>query len=272
MEITIALFVAVAIIALLCEYIDASIGMGYGTTLTPLLLIIGFLPLEVVPCVLLGQLAGGFVGAFFHHKVGNVNFDFRQDKAIKKRLRGLGYLPRSLDSKVVFTLAICGIIGALVAVFFALNIPTIILKTYIGVMVLGIGIVILARRNRETRLSWKGLIGIGLISSFNKGASGGGYGPLVTGGQIISGREARSSVGSTTLAEAMVCIAAFVSYVVIKGDIYWTLAVATSIGSVIAAPFAAMTVRKVHTNKLKLAIGIVTCLLGVSTLAKAFIF
>jgi len=30
--------------------------------------------------------------------------------------------------------------------------------------------------------SWKRLIAIGLISSFNKGISGGGYGPLVTGG------------------------------------------------------------------------------------------
>lgn len=271
MEITLALFIIVALISLLCEYADASIGMGYGTTLTPLLLIIGFLPLEVVPAVLLGQLTGGFIGAFVHHKVGNVNFDFRQDEAIKRRLHGLGYLPKSLDSKVVFILAVCGLIGALVAVFFALNISTLILKTYIGAMVLGIGIVILVRRNRETNLSWKGLIGIGLISSFNKGASGGGYGPLVTGGQILSGREARSSVGSTTLAEALVCIVAFISYLLIKGDIYWTLAAATSLGSIIAAPFAAMTVSKVNTRKLKVVIGIVTSLLGVLTLAKVFI-
>jgi uncharacterized membrane protein YfcA len=71
------LFVVVAITALLCEDIDASIGMGYGTTLTPLLLIIGFLPLQVVPAVLLGQLAGGLIGGFFHHKLGNINLDFR---------------------------------------------------------------------------------------------------------------------------------------------------------------------------------------------------
>jgi uncharacterized membrane protein YfcA len=272
MEITLTLFIVIAVIALLCEYLDASIGMGYGTALSPILLIMGFLPLQVVPSVLLGQLVGGLVGGFFHYRLGNINLDFRQDKAIKKRLHSLGYIPRSLDSKVILVLAICGIIGALAAVFFALNIPTVILKTYIGVMVLGIGIGIVIRRNRESNLSWKGLIAIGLISSFNKGASGGGYGPLVTGGQIISGREARSSVGSTTLAEALVCIVAFIAYVVIKGDIYWTLAAATSIGSVIAAPFAAMTVKKVNTRKLKFAIGIVTTLLGALTLAKTFIF
>jgi len=272
MEITITLFVVVAVISLVCEYMDASIGMGYGTTLSPVLLIIGFLPLEVVPSVLLGQLVGGLVGGVAHHRLGNINLDFRRDEAIKKRLHGLGYMPKSLDSKVILLLAACGFVGAVVAVFFALNIPTVALKTYIGAMVLGIGIVILIRRNRESNFSWKGLTAIGLISSFNKGASGGGYGPLVTGGQLISGREVRSSVGSTTLAEALVCIVAFVSYLAIKGDIYWTLAAATSIGSVISAPFAAMTVKKVNTGKLKLAIGVVTCLLGALTLAKTFVF
>lgn len=272
MEITLTVFAVVATVSLLCEYVDASLGMGYGTTLTPLLLIIGFLPLEVVPAVLLGQLVGGAVGGFFHHKVGNVNLDFRQDEAVKRRLRMLGYIPKSLDSKVILVLAVCGIVGALVAVFFTLNISTLILKTYIGAMVLAIGIIILVRRNRQSRLSWKGLVGLGLISSFNKGASGGGYGPLITGGQIVSGREARSSIGSTTIAEAVVCIVAFLGYLVIKGDIHWTLAAATSMGSIIAAPFAALTVSKISTNKLKIVIGIATSLLGVLTLAKTFIF
>lgn len=272
MEITPTLFAVIAIIALVCEYVDASLGMGYGTALSPILLMMGFLPLQVVPSVLLGQLVGGLAGGFFHHKMGNINLDFRRDEAIKKRLRGLGYIPRSLDSKVIFILAICGFMGAVAAVFFALNIPTIALKTYIGIMVLGIGIVILIRRNRKSNLSWKGLIGIGLLSAFNKGATGGGYGPLVTGGQIISGREAKSSIGSTTLAEALVCIVAFVSYLVLKGDIYWTLAAATSIGSVVAAPFAAMTVKRINSQKLTIVIGTATSLLGALTIAKVFVF
>lgn len=273
MEITLALFVAVAVLAFLCEYMDASIGMGYGTTLTPLLLIIGFLPLEVVPAVLLGQLAGGLIGGLAHHRMGNISLDFRRDeKLIKERLRGLGYLPRSLDSKVIFILAVCGVVGVLVGVFSAISIPEVMLRAYIGVMVLGIGVVILIRRSRKSTFSWKGLTGVALLSSFNKGISGGGYGPLVTGGQVISGREAKSSVGSTTLAEAIVCIVGFLGYMLVKGDIFWRLAAATSIGSVIAAPFAALTVRKVNAEKLKLIIALATIILGTLTLAKTFIF
>jgi uncharacterized membrane protein YfcA len=121
-------------------------------------------------------------------------------------------------------------------------------------------------------LSWKWLIGMGLLGSFNKGMSGGGYIPLVTGGQIISGREVKSSVGSTTLAVTFVCAVSFLGYVLVEGNIDWTLTAAACIGSVIAAPFAAMMVREIDSKKLKFAIGIGTSLLGALTLAKVFVF
>lgn len=272
MELNPAVFTGIALLSLCCEFMDASIGMGYGTTLTPLLLIFGLPPLQVVPAVLLGQLIGGAAGGIAHQRLGNIKLDFRRDEAIiKQRLRWLGYLPRSLDAKVVFVLVGCGVIGALVGALTALNIPKVALTTYIGVVVLGTGIVILLRRNYAGSISWKGLIGVGLLSSFNKGISGGGYGPLVTGGQIISGREARSSVGSTTVAEAVVCIVGFLAYLLAKGDIFWTLAAATSIGAIVAGPFAAMTVRKVNPDKLKIIIGLATIVLGGYTLLKTFV-
>jgi len=273
MEITLPLFVIVALIALLFQYTSVSMGLGYGTALTPVLLIIGFAPLQVVPAVLLSQFVGGIIGGVAHHRVRNINLDFRRDdKLIKERLRGLGYLPRSSDAKVIFILAICGAIGALVGVLFAINIPKLVLEIYIGVMVMAIGMLVLMRRNQESTLSWKKLIGMGLLGSFNKGISGGGYIPLVTGGQIISGREAKSSVGSTTFAVTFACAVSFLGYVLLKGNIYWALVAAVSIGSVIAAPFAAMTVKKIDSQRLKLAIGIATSLLGALTIAKVFVF
>jgi uncharacterized membrane protein YfcA len=272
-EITLTLFVVVALIALLFQYMSVSMGLGYGTALTPVLLIIGFAPLQVVPAVLLSQFVGGVIGGVAHHRLRNVTLDFRKDdKVMKERLRGLVYVPRSPDAKVVFILAICGVVGALVGVFAAVNVPKVALEIYIGAMVLTIGIVILMQRNQEIMLSWKRLIAIGLLGSFNKGISGGGYIPLVTGGQIISGREAKSSVGSTTLAVTFICAVSFLGYVLIEGDIYWTLVAAASIGSVIAAPFAAMMVKRIDSKKLKIAIGIGTSLLGALTVAKIFVF
>ena len=271
MEISLPLFIIVALVALLLQYMSISMGFGYGTALTPVLLVMGFAPLQVVPAVLLSQFVGGVIGGVAHYRVKNVSLDFRRDDGlIKERLRGLGYLPRSPDAKVIFILAICGAIGALVGVFCAMNIPKLALETYIGVMVLAIGILILMRRHQEGTLSWKRLIGIGLLGSFNKGISGGGYIPLVTGGQIIGGREVKSSVGSTTVAVTFACAVSFLGYVLIKGDIYWMLVAAASIGSVIAAPFAAMMVKRIDAKRLKFAIGIATSLLGALTIVKAF--
>ena len=257
------------VLAIICEYVDALLGMGYGTTLTPLLIIVGFEPLQVVPAVLFGQLVGGMVGGIVHHRVGNIKLDFRQDVELKRRLKWLGYIPRSVDAKVVYMLVVCGVMGAVVAVMVAVNIPVKVLRTYIGVMVLCIGGLILVRKGGE-RLSWRRLIMMGFVSGFNKGISGGGYGPLVTGGQIVSGRGVKQAVGSTTMAEALICVVGFIGYLVMKGDICWKLAYATGVGSLIAGPLAAITVSKINVRGLRVGIGVATIILGVTMLVVTF--
>jgi len=272
MEVTSTLFVVIVFIAILTQYLSVSIGVGYGTALTPLLLIIGFLPLQIVPAVLLSQLAGGIVGGVAHYRAGNIHLDFRRDeKLIKERLRGLGYLPRSTDAKVIFILVACGLIGVLVGVFTAISIPEVALETYIGALVLCIGLMVLLRRSRKSAFSWKGIVALGVVGAFNKGISGAGYVPLVTGGQIISGREARRSVGSTTVAVAILCAVGFLAYLIVEGNIYWRLAVAATVGSIIAAPFAALAARKANPEKLRLVIGLATIILGALTLVKTFV-
>jgi len=272
MELTPGLFIVPLVIASLCQYMSVSIGAGYGTALTPLFLILGFSPLQVVPAVLLSQLIGGIVGGLAHLRAGNIELDFRRDdRLIKRRLRGLGYLPRSSDAKVILILVVCGVIGVLIGVFTAVNIPQIALETYIGVMVLAIGLAILLRRSRQSAFPWKSIVALGVIGAFNKGISGAGYVPLVTGGQIISGREAKSSVGSTTVAIAILCAVGFLTYLLVEGDICWRLAAAASIGSVIAAPFAALTVKRVNVEKLRFAIGLAIVILGALTLVRTFI-
>ncbi len=55
------LVLLVFVAALVCEYIDSALGMGYGTTLTPVLLLCGFDPLQIVPAVLLSEFSTGLV-------------------------------------------------------------------------------------------------------------------------------------------------------------------------------------------------------------------
>lgn len=253
MELTIYILLGIVFASLVCEYMDASIGMGFGTTLAPILLLFGLNVLDVVPAVLIGQIAGGVTAGIFHYKLKNVEIT-----------------KNSIDTKVILILTIFGIIGAISAVIFAINIPKIYLKLYIGIMITIIGIIILIKRS-NIKFSWLGIIILAIISAFNKGVSGGGYGPLVTGGQLINGRETKNSVGSTTIAEIFVCLTAFILYSILQGHINWELSIATIIGASIAGPLSALTVTKLKDKNLKTIIGIVVIILGILTLIKIFI-
>ena len=266
------MFILYALFAFICEYVDSSLGMGYGTTLTPLLLLIGFNPLQVVPAILFSEFVTGILAAVFHHKLGNASFDFgKDDKATISRLRFLGYLPRSEDAKVSYLLIVLGTLGVVSAVIFSLNVPKTILKLYIGLMIFFIGVYIIFKINKPSTFNWKNFSIIAVLSGFNKGVSGGGYGPLVTGGQVVTGRGAKNAVGSTSLAEGIICFVGFALYLLLKGNIEWNLALPLLIGAVLSTPLSAITVKKIPERKMKLVIGVVTIILGVFTIFKLFL-
>jgi len=272
-ELALGMGITIVIIAFLAEYIDSTLGMGYGTILTPLLLIFGFNPLQVVPAVLLSELITGLLAGFTHHKAGNVNFKPKSTniRYIIKKLKELGYAETfrrgvPIHLKIALVLAACSIIGTIAAVFIAVSISKFWLKLYIGVLVTVIGVVILFTLNKNYKFSWKKILGLGFIASFNKGLSGGGYGPVVTGGQLLSGVKGRNAVGITSLAEGLTCAVGVAAYFLTKSIIDWRLAPYLIIGAVLSVPLSALTVKKMNTKKLTVIIGITTLFLGLFTI------
>ncbi len=248
------LFVLIALLAFLAEYVDSSLGMGYGTALTPLLLLLGFSPLNVVPVVLLSECVTGIVAAIFHHGYQNVSFR-----------RG------SLDSKIALALVFIGIAGAIFAVTLALRLPDLLIKLYIGLLVLGMGVLILWKRTYSDGFSWRRLLALGFLGSFNKGLTGGGYGPLITTGQIFAGLNPKAAVGIASLAEGLVALVGVVTYVLIAKESDWALAIPVLLGAVTSAPLAALTVQRLHFRHLRLLIGLLAVGLGLLTLARALL-
>jgi len=228
--------------------------MGYGTTLTPLLLIMGYNPLQIVPCVLLSELITGLSAAFFHHKFKNSNFKFG-----------------GIDLKIALVMAGCSVFGTVGAVFVALNLPKFYIKLYIGVLVLSMGILILATLKRTFKFSWKKISSLGILAAFNKGISGGGYGPLVTSGQILSGVESKSAIGITSLAEGLTCFVGVITYLTFTNNtVDWSLSPSLILGAILSVPIGAYTVKKFKGGSLRLIVGIATTVLGLFTLWKLF--
>lgn len=241
-------------LAFCCEFIDSSLGMGYGTILAPVLLLMGYEPLQVVPAILLSEFVSGIMAAFFHHSVKNVDFK-----------------PSGKDARIAMVLSGCAILGTLVSVIIAIRLPPEYLKITMGTIIASMGIYLIIGMNRNFKFSWKGIGIIGTIASFNKGMSGGGYGPLVTGGQLLSGVGARNAVGITSLSEGLTCLLGVILYAFLKSDIDWTLAPWLMAGAVLSVPLAAHTVKRIPEKRMRTAIACTVLLLGAITLSKGLI-
>ena len=248
------LIVPLVLLAFVCELVDSTLGMGYGTTLTPVLLALGYEPIEIVPAVLFSESITGVMAGFFHHEFGNVN------------LR-----PGSRDFKVVLTLTSMGVVGVLLAVVIAVNVPAWVVKLYIGILVLSLGLLILRNRKQEYPFSWKRIAALGWIAAFNKGISGGGYGPVVTAGQVLSGVRGRNAVGIASLAEGFTSIVGLGIYLLSGTSLSWSLVSSLLLGAVISVPLSAYVVSRLPSGKLTFIIGGMSTVLGGYTLVRLLI-
>ena len=246
--------IALVIGAFIFAFIDGTVGTGYGTILTPGLLLFGFTPLQIVPSVIASGIFAGLLAGIIHNHFGNVAFG-----------QGKGHF------KIMSMLAGFGALGTVLAVLLAVNLPTAILELYIALVILAVGIFIILLPQKKFAFSWPKIIGVGVLAAFNKGMSAAGYGSVVTGGQVLSGVNPKNAVAITALAEAFVSMAAIAVYMAAAGAIIdWTLMPFLTIGAIPAVPLAVLTVKRLHTKKLRSLMGIVITILGFFILARMF--
>ncbi len=256
-----------------CEIIDSSLGMLYGTILSPALITAGYNPVAVIPSILLSQAIGGFIASVKHHKLGHV--EYRVEKNIRQRLAELGYIEtfkRSLsrDLKVVFIISAAGVLATCVGALTAVSIPKTALKTYIGVLVIVMGVVLLSRS--VFGFSWKKIFGVGVLSAFNKGISGGGFGPVVTTGQLIAGRRSKETIGATTSSEIPICLTGFATYVLTKGIPSSNLLMPLLVGATVGGWVGPRITAKFRSERrIKTGLGVLVIALGLYTLIKTWV-
>ena len=248
--------VVLSVISFFPALIDSSLGMGYGFTVTPLLLLMGYSPIEAVPAVLVSSVVGDLLGTYFHQEYKNVDFSFR-----------------SRSFKIALMIGVLGGIGALFGALVAIGISSLYLKTYIGLLVTVLGVFILFSDKLRINMdfSWPRMVMIGVIGAFNKGVSGSGFGPVVTTGGLLSGLDEKSTVAIQCLSEIPVCIIGFMTFVLKGCCVNWSLALCVSVGAAFSSPVAAWFVHKVPANKLRPMIGVMAVLLGIFTLIKAYL-
>ena len=88
------LILYVILLAFLFEMMDSSAGMGFGTGLTPLLFLVGYDPLQVVPILLISEAMTGVTSGIFHHEFQNVKFSIKR--------------PITKETKIMLMIAVFG--------------------------------------------------------------------------------------------------------------------------------------------------------------------
>ena len=249
-------YVILGTIAFACETIDSSLGGGYGTILIPVLFLMGYEPLEVVPLILVSEMFTGLAAGYFHHVVGNVDLK-----------------PGSKSFKIGVIMGLCAVVGSVFAVFFAFKLPTIVVKGYIAFLIISLGLFNLLSLRTTFPFSWRKIAGLGLLASFNKGLSGGGYGPLIVGGQILSGLNPRNAVGITSFAEGLTCVAGILAYISFSGspmNLNWALGASLLAGAMLSVPFSVNLVKVIDERLLRSLIAWTITALGLAAFHQTF--
>ena len=195
----------IIILAFLFETMDSCAGMGFGTGLTPLLFLLGYEPLQVVPILLISEAITGFTAGFFHQEFENVKFK------IKK--------PRNQETKIMLNIAVLGCFAIVLSVFltyYAIKIDKNLIKTYVAILVLVMGIIaIFKMKNTSKSYKPKRLTFFSILAGFNKGIGAGGYGPVVMLGQIFSGIYEKTATAIVSLSEGIVSVVGVGAFVLI---------------------------------------------------------
>ncbi|MDC7232204.1 MAG: sulfite exporter TauE/SafE family protein [Spirochaetales bacterium] len=225
-------FIWVILLAVLFEFLDSSAGMGYGTALTPMLLLLGFHPMQIVPAIMIQQCIAGFSAAYMHKEFSNVEWKLK---------------PMSETLRVALFLTITGSAATLLsttAFYSVFKVSEEFIKIYVSILLILMGAVSMIH-NRGSRPYRPGrILFFGTLAGFNKGVGGGGYGPVVTVGGILSGIPVKTMTAITSLAEGIVCLSSLILWFILmttgRVELDFILLPSMIIGSfaaVIAAPY-----------------------------------
>jgi uncharacterized membrane protein YfcA len=197
---------SVVLIAAFFEFMDASAGMGFGTALTPLLLMVGFDPKQIVPVVMIQQGAAGLVGAFLHREFEHVEWKFS---------------PMSETVKLWLIIAGTGVlfnVVAVVGVYKIFEVGKVWIKLYVALLLLMMGLVSLIQARKERPYKPGKMVLWAALAGFNKGVGGGGYGPVVTIGGLMAGVPVKSMMAVTAISEGTVSTLSVVTWLALLGS------------------------------------------------------
>ena len=249
--------ILLAIVGLIAQLVDGSLGMAYGVTSTTLLLAVGISPALASASVHIAEVGTCAMSGVSHWRFGNVDW-----------------------SKIAW-LAVPGAIGAFLGAVVLVSVITAeAAEPIVAVFLFSLGIFVLARFSfrrherpvRERPIPKTFISPLGFVAGFLDAAGGGGWGPISTPTLLSSGRmQPRKVIGTVDTSEFLVAFAASVGFLISLSfaDIPWQLVGALLLGGLIAAPIAAWIVRILPARIMGTAVGGFILIVNMKTFLEA---
>jgi uncharacterized membrane protein YfcA len=247
--ITSDLFYEAILVGLLAQLVDGSLGMAYGITSTSFLIGIGATPAAASGAVHVAEIFTTAFSGISHIKFGNVHKDL-----FKK-------------------LVIPGVIGGILGAYILTSIDGKLIKPYVTVYLLLMGLFILRKAFvliKHNNKKIKHVRKLALTGGFLDAIGGGGWGPIVTSSLIGQGNSPRHTIGSVNTAEFFVSFATGITFILLGSAGHWILVAGLIIGGLFSAPFAAYLTSKLSTKKLLIAVGFLITAISIYNLYKVF--
>ncbi len=229
------------------QMIDGSLGMAYGLSSNTFLVSLGLPPANASASVHIAETFIAGASGISHWKFKNVN---------KKLLRAL---------------IIPGCLGVILGAYLLSNFDGTMMKPYIAVYLLIMGIIIIRKaiQKDKKKTKTKRLYPLAFFGGFLDAIGGGGWGPVVVSTLLKNGRDARYTVGTVNLAEFFISLAGAGTFLIFLKISDWNAVIGLLIGGVIAAPFAAYLCTRINQKLFMILVGIVIILLSMRTLYSA---
>jgi siroheme synthase-like protein len=245
-------FLLMSLTGFIAQMIDGSMGLGYGTISTTILLALGGPPAIVSSRVHSARVFSSGVSGYSHNRYGNIN--------------------KKLFRTIVWPGVIGAIIGAGLAVFAQkynvswVRIPLSIYTTYLGYYIIRKAFNKREKEAKVKRAGWLAAIG-GFMDAF----AGGGWGALVTSTLISKRKSPRYVVGSVCLAEFFVVFSSAITFFILLKYLPILEVLGLILGGVIAGPIAAKLVGKIPIKTMYILVGLMVIITSVFTLYKVSI-
>ncbi len=233
------------------QMVNGVLGMGYGVISTLILLFLGIQLPAISSSVHTAELFSSAAGGISHYRLGNFN------------------------KKMFFTLLLPGIlggiVGALVLSHFG-NHFAYIIKPLWGFYTLFLGIRILKnafKRKFKTKkvkfIGWLAIWG-GFLDSFG----GGGWGPLVTGTLIASGKNPTSVIGTASIVKFFVTLVSAITFISLLGLSNIPIIIGLMMGGLVASPIGPRLSGKLPIKSIFIAVGWVVIISSLRILISTF--